>query len=64
MAQLNTVNFLMDFEAGEIETEKEIISGFQHLIDTGLAWTLQGSYGRAAMHLIEAGHCHPAKGDK
>jgi len=53
----DVVSFIMDYEAGEI-TEERMIEGFQHLINTGLAWTLQGSYGRAATALIEAGYCH------
>ena len=28
---------------------------FSHLIRTGMAWGLQGSYGRAAMTLIDSG---------
>lgn len=42
------------FEEG---TEEEIIDSWQYLIDTGLAWTLQGSFGRTAKSLIEEGIC-------
>lgn len=34
-----------------------VIDAWQYLIDTGLAWQLQGSFGRGAMAMIEAGHC-------
>ena len=51
------VNFTMDFEAGEL-SEEELIKGFQYLIDTKLAWQLQGIYGRTARTLIETGACH------
>ena len=37
--------------------EAETLSAWQHLIDTGLDWRLQGSFGRTAARLIEAGHC-------
>ena len=53
----DTVGFIMAYEDGQLE-EDEIIQGFQNLIDQGLAWTLQGSYGRMARALIDAGHCH------
>lgn len=36
----------------------EMVELFQRLIDTGLAWELQGIYGRTAKRLIDAGLCH------
>lgn len=53
----DAVSAMMAFEGGEMESDEEVIELFQHLIDTGLAWQLQGSYGRTAHSLIEAGHC-------
>lgn len=55
--QRDVVSQIMDFEDGSMD-EEQTISFFQDLIDTGLAWRLQGSYGRMAERLIEAGHCH------
>jgi len=54
---IDTLNFIMDYESGDC-TDEEIIAGFQALIDNGVVWKLQGSYGRMAVQLIEAGHCH------
>ena len=51
------VGFVMDYESGQLD-EDAIIEGFQHLIDDGSVWELQGHYGRMANSLIEAGHCH------
>jgi len=42
---------------GEYHDEEEIIEAFQHLINTGAVWTLQGFYGRTAARLIDAGRC-------
>lgn len=53
------VSRLIDYESGYTDSEEEVVDFFQELINTGLAWTLQGSYGRAAQALIDAGHCHP-----
>ncbi len=50
------VNFIIAYEAGEL-SDQEVIEGFQGLINSGIAWQLQGSYGRTAMALIEAGEC-------
>ena len=42
------------YELGELD-EDEVVTLFQHLIDTGIVWHLQGSYGRTATALIESG---------
>lgn len=47
---------IMAYEAGELD-EEGTIALFQGLIDSGIAWQLQGSYGRTAAGLIEAGVC-------
>ena len=39
----------------EAKSDKEIVEAWQHLVDTGLAWTLQGWFGRQALALIEEG---------
>jgi hypothetical protein len=43
----------------EAKDEAEVIEAWQHLIDTGAAWTLQGWFGRTARQLIEDGVCQP-----
>lgn len=48
---------IMEFESG-LMSEADEIELFQALVDTGLAWSLQGFYGRTAASLIEAGKVH------
>jgi hypothetical protein len=55
-----SVDDIIRYEQGEITTEAEMVKFFQGLIDSGLAWQLQGHYGRNASAMIEAGHCKPA----
>lgn len=44
----------------ECDDEATLIEAWQHLIDTGLCWRLQGWFGRTAMDLINNGVCHKA----
>ncbi len=50
----NLVDKIMAYEGGEM-TEDEMVAFFQELVDSGLAWNLQGHYGRTAAALIDAG---------
>jgi len=51
------VGAIIAYEQGDLD-DTESIELFQHLIDNGMVWSLQGHYGRTATRLIEAGHCH------
>lgn len=46
----------------ECESEEQYIEAMQYLIDTGIAWTLQGFFGRTARDMIESGACHLPEG--
>jgi hypothetical protein len=51
---------IIAFETGDMDTEEQVFELFQHLVDTGMAWSLQGHYGRTAQALIEEGLIRPA----
>ena len=64
----NTKHKFTDYEAigiaeGFIEetNEEKVISAWQHLVDTGLVWTLQGWFGRQASQMIQEGILSPPK---
>lgn len=52
------VGAITAYESDELDHEKTI-ELFQHLINNGMAWTLQRHYGRTAEKLINAGYCRP-----
>jgi hypothetical protein len=49
-----SVDELMDYESGKLD-EDEVVDLFQRLVDNGMAWQLQGSYGRMAQKPIQEG---------
>ena len=51
-----------DYESGQM-TEEETVVFFQMLINTGMAWNLQGHYGRMAYKLISDGKCEAMRRD-
>lgn len=56
------VEQIIRYENGEM-TEEEVITFFQGLVNTGLAWSLQGHYGRTAQALIEDGLIEVSDGE-
>ena len=40
----------------EADSEEQVLEAWQTLVDTGMAWQLQGWFGRTARHLIEEGY--------
>lgn len=51
---MNITDDIIAYEQGDL-SEEDTLSLFQELVDTGMAWRLQGSYGRTAAALIWAG---------
>lgn len=50
---------VVKYESGELDDV--MIALFQSLIESGLAWSLPGNYGRKATELITLGICHPVE---
>jgi len=59
---MNNFRAVMLAEGVEEGDEDEVVAAWQHLVDTGLAWRLQGSFGRTAAGLLAAGAIRPARG--
>ncbi len=52
----NLLDDIIAYENGEMEWDSVVVF-FQKLINNGMAWSLQGHYGRTAMAMIEEGYC-------
>jgi hypothetical protein len=50
----SVLNLILAYEMGELDGN-ETLELFGKLVKNGMAWTLQGSYGRIAHSLIEVG---------
>lgn len=48
------------YESGEMD-EEEQVEFFQHLLDSGVVWSLQGHYGRTVTWMINEGLVHVGK---
>lgn len=53
--KVDVVGLIMAWECGELSAE-ETVKFFGELVKNGMAWSLQGCYGRTAAGLIEAGY--------
>jgi len=51
----NRVDYIMEYELGYL-SDIQTLHLFSNLVKTGMAWGLQGHYGRQANALIEAGY--------
>jgi hypothetical protein len=51
---MNVVDKMIDYENGNL-TQIQVVSLFQELVNTGMAWELQGSYRRTTMDLLKSG---------
>lgn len=50
------ISKIVAYESGTMNDD-EMIEFFQGMINSGVVWQLQGSYGRTAAYLIDTGYC-------
>lgn len=55
---MSLVSQISAYESGELSPTETLVL-FSELVKSGLAWQLQGSYGRTARALIENGQLSP-----
>lgn len=50
----NSLNIMISYENGDL-SEQETIDFFLTILNSGIVWKLQGSYGRTAQAMIKEG---------
>ena len=53
--QPDFIDLIIAYESGDL-SDYQTVNLFAELVRNGMAWTLQGHYGRTAAALIEAGY--------
>lgn len=51
---MDLVNAISAYETEQLDSDG-VVELFQELVRTGMAWQLQGHYGRTAQRMIQAG---------
>jgi hypothetical protein len=49
------IDKILEYESGDLSFS-QVVELFSELIKNGMAWSLQGKYGRTAKALIDAGY--------
>ncbi len=61
--RLTPIDAVLIAEGVEPASREVQLAAWQYLVDTGLAWELQGFFGRTATDLLRAGVIRPAGGE-
>lgn len=59
---IESMRFIIRFENGECAGQKEVIKGFQLLLDKGYLFKLQGTYSQIGTQLLKQGLIEPKDG--
>jgi len=62
-SKMNFTQEIIDYENGDMDFDR-MVDLFQRMINDGIVWKLQGSYGRTANILVQDGYCILPNGPK